>query len=198
MRRREFLLTAGGAAGTTVGAATAGSAAAAEEESGGEGTTHTVDMNDQLVFDPDSITIAPGDTIEWVNSGSVGHSVTAYEDGIPGEAAYFASGGFDSEDAAREDWQGPQEGNVPGGESYSHTFEVEGTYEYFCIPHEGAGMVGEIQVSSDAGQGGGGGGGVPRIPDSAKTIGIASVVALFGTLGLAFSLLKYGGQAGEG
>lgn len=61
--------------------------------------------------------------------GGIGHSVTAYGDEIPDDAAYFASGGFDSEDAARDAY--PDEGNIPGGESYSHTFETAGTYEYF-------------------------------------------------------------------
>jgi plastocyanin len=167
-----------------------------EEESGG-GTTHTVEMTDGLVFDPEELTIAPGDTVEWVNVGSTGHSVTAYEESIPEGAEYWASGGFDSEQAAREDWNGAQEGNVPGGESYTHTFGTEGTYEYFCIPHEGAQMLGAIEVTSDAGGEGGGGGGPPAIPDSAKTMGIATTVAMLATLGLAFTLLKYGGSPPE-
>ncbi|WP_241997224.1 plastocyanin/azurin family copper-binding protein [Halorubrum sp. SD626R] len=31
-------------------------------------------------------------------------------------------------------------------ENYEHTFEEPGTYEYFCIPHEGSGMVGTVRV----------------------------------------------------
>ena len=114
--------------------------------------THTVDMTDELVFEPGSLTVAPGDTVVWENVGDVGHSVTAYEDSIPEGAEYWASGGFDSEQAARDAYSmtGSTEetGNVPGGESWSHTFETEGTHEYFCIPHEAGGMVGEIEVSS--------------------------------------------------
>jgi plastocyanin len=192
LSRRGFLRASAGAAGV---AGASGVGAAAEDGSGG-GTTHTVDMTDGLVFDPDSLTIAPGDTVEWVNVGAIGHSVTAYEENIPDGAEYFASGGFDSEQAARDDWTGAQEGNVPGGESYSHTFQTEGSYEYFCIPHEGAGMLGAIEVSSGGG-GDGGGGGPPAIPDSAKTIGIGATVAMLTTLGLAFSLLKYGGGSSE-
>ena len=100
-------------------------------------------MTDGLVFDPDEITIAPGDTVEWVNVGAIGHSVTAYEDELPDGAAYFASGGFEAEDAARGAYP---DGDIPGGESYSHTFETAGEHGYFCIPHEAAGMVGTIVV----------------------------------------------------
>jgi plastocyanin len=165
---------------------------------GGGGTTHTVDMTDGLIFDPDSITIAPGDTIEWVNVGSVGHSVTMYEEEIPEGATYWASGDFDSEEAARSNY--PDQGDVAGGESVSYTFETTGTYGYFCIPHEAAGMVAEVVVEEGGGGGGGGGGGegagasVPQVPDSAKTLGVATVFSMVATLGLAFFFMKYGGD----
>ncbi len=119
--------------------------------------SHTVEMTDGLAFEPDSLTVAPGDTVVFDNVGSVGHSVTAYgesEDGsIPEDAEYWASGGFDSEQAARDAYSATgsieDTGNVPGGESWSHTFETEGTHDYFCIPHESAGMVGQIEVVSE-------------------------------------------------
>ena len=105
-------------------------------------------MTDELVFDPEQLTIGVGDTVVWENVGSVGHSVTAYEDEIPDGAEYFASGGFDTEQAARDAYTpgDTDAGDVLGGESYEHTFDTAGTYEYFCIPHESAGMVGTIQV----------------------------------------------------
>jgi plastocyanin len=124
----------------------------------GDGSAHTVEMTDGLAFEPDSLTVAPGDTVTWDNVGGQGHSVTAYEEGIPDGAEYWASGGFDSEQAARDGYgiggSLEETGNVPGGESWSHTFETEGTHEYFCIPHEGGGMVGQIEVSADGGDGG--------------------------------------------
>jgi plastocyanin len=112
----------------------------------GDGGT-TVEMTDELVFDPDQLTISVGDTVVWENVGSVGHSVTAYEDEIPDGADYFASGGFDTEQAARDAYTpgDTDAGDIPGGESYEHTFDTAGTYEYFCIPHEST-MVGTIQV----------------------------------------------------
>jgi plastocyanin len=103
-----------------------------------------VELTDDLVFDPDELTVSNGDTVVWENVGSVEHSVTAYADQIPDGSAYFASGGFGSEQAARDAYP---EGSIAGGESFEHPFETTGTYEYFCIPHEGAGMTGTIEVA---------------------------------------------------
>lgn len=181
--RRNFLRTAVAA---PAAATTAASGASAQDQ-------FTIDMTDDLVFDPDETTVAPGTTVVWENVGTVGHSVTAYEDEIPEEAEYFASGGFDSEQAARDAYP---EGDVPGGESYEYTFEVEGTYGYFCIPHEAAGMVAELTVSADAGgEGdGGGGGGEPAIPESARVVGIVTMTAMLSVIALAYFFLKYGGD----
>ncbi len=106
--------------------------------------TSTVDMTDELTFEPQEIQVSAGTTVTWENVGSIGHTVTAYEDEIPEGAEYFASGGFDSQEAANDGY--PEKGNVPGGESYEHTFETTGTYEYYCIPHEMSGMVGTVKV----------------------------------------------------
>ncbi|MFB6354775.1 MAG: plastocyanin/azurin family copper-binding protein [Halobacteriales archaeon] len=111
---------------------------------GGGSSGPTVDMTDELVFDPKSITVSVGDTVTWENVGSIGHTVTAYEDKIPQGADYFASGGFDSEQAARDAY--PDQGNIPAGESYQHTFETAGEFGYFCIPHELNGMTGTVVV----------------------------------------------------
>ncbi len=37
-------------------------------------------------------------------------------------------------------------GNLKPGQAYRHTFTVPGRYRYFCVPHEGAGMIGEVVV----------------------------------------------------
>ncbi len=183
--------TPGGTATATPDGTATGTDAPGEdgtEPAGGDGTTHTVEMTDGLAFDPDSLTVAPGDTVVFENVGSVGHSVTAYEEGedesIPEDAEYWAAGGFDSEQAARDAYSATgsieDTGNVPGGESWSHTFETEGTHDYFCIPHEGAGMVGRIEVSAGATPGGDGGSslpiGVPGLIVGGLGIGVASFV----------------------
>jgi len=96
---------------------------------------------------PETLEAAVGDPVVWVNNGSRGHTVTAYEDGLPEGAAYWASGGFESETAAREGfWGAGGEGTVRSGETWSYTFQTPGTYTYFCVPHEGAGMVGRVVV----------------------------------------------------
>jgi plastocyanin len=105
---------------------------------------HVVDMN-AVAFDPESLTIQQGDTVAWTHAGGEAHSVSAYEDSIPEAASYWASGDFDSESAAREGWENGV-GYVQSGQSYVRTFETTGTHEYFCIPHEAAGMEGKVIV----------------------------------------------------
>jgi len=135
MRRRRVLATLGSA----LVAGSAGCAAA-----GMGGVDGDVGMT-AVAFEPATITVSVGDEVVWYNNSARAHSITAYEDGIPAGAAYFATGGYDSEAAAREAWDG-MSGSITTGERYAHTFEVPGTYNYFCIPHERAGMVGKVVV----------------------------------------------------
>ena len=117
-------------------------------DGGDGGGGATVDMTDELAFEPGTVTVSVGETVTWENVGTVGHSVTAYEDQIPDGADYWASGGFDSEQAAADAYTpgDTDAGDVPGGQSFEHTFETAGTHEYYCIPHESAGMVGTVEV----------------------------------------------------
>lgn len=178
--RRGFLLAG-------AGAAVAGRARAQDA------TTHRVDMTDDLVFDPDELTVAPGDTVVWETVGSVGHSVTAYEGELPSDAAYFASGGFDGEERARSGY--PDRGDVGTGETFEHTFEVEGTYDYFCIPHEPVGMAAALTVTTDTGENGSGNGGapVPGVPEIGQTLGVAVGIAMVSVLALTYVVMRYGG-----
>jgi plastocyanin len=59
---------------------------------------------------PVSVTVAPGDTVVWVNADDRDHSIAA-DDGS------FVS---------------PK---LKGGQSYAHTFAREGTYSYACTLH---------------------------------------------------------------
>ncbi|MFB6301683.1 MAG: plastocyanin/azurin family copper-binding protein [Haloferacaceae archaeon] len=106
-------------------------------------STPTVEMAEGFAFVPETVTVTSGATVRWENESEVSHTVTAYGERIPDDAEYFASGGFDSERAARNHVTGGLVG--PGG-SYEHTFMQSGTYEYFCTPHEGSGMVGSVRV----------------------------------------------------
>lgn len=94
-------------------------------------------------FSPTPLRVAAGTTVTFANESAESHTVTAYDDGIPGGAEYFASGGFPSEEAAREDLA---DGIVGQEESFEVTFDVAGTYEFFCIPHEQQGMKGTVVV----------------------------------------------------
>ena len=95
-------------------------------------------------FSPETLEVKAGDTVVFANDSSESHTVTAYEDKIPQDAEYFASGGAPSEEAARDSLS---DGLLREGDIYEVTFDVPGSYSYFCIPHLGSGMVGDIVVS---------------------------------------------------
>ncbi|MFB6160642.1 MAG: plastocyanin/azurin family copper-binding protein [Haloferacaceae archaeon] len=137
MRRRRFLATVGAS-----GAAALPGCAAL----GATGVDYDVGMT-AVAFDPPALSVAVGDEVVWYNNSSRGHTVTAYEDALPEGADYFASGGYDSEAAARRAWREEIGGKLGNGDTFRHTFEVPGVYEYLCIPHEQAGMVGRIEVT---------------------------------------------------
>jgi len=96
-----------------------------------------IKMADQQPFyTPDKVAIKVGDTVQWVNGGQTIHSVstTAANAQNPKDTSMpKGATAFDS-------------GFIPPGGDYSYTFTVPGTYRYFCLPHEKAGMVGVIVV----------------------------------------------------
>lgn len=95
-----------------------------------------VDATDRLIFQPDSVTVRVRDVVTWHNAGVVQHSATA----DPTEATLDGS-------ARLPDGAEPfNSGLLAEGETYSHTFRVPGRYDYFCMPHEGAGMTGTVIV----------------------------------------------------
>ncbi len=138
MDRRDFLRTAV-VAGVGLGAGCLGGRA----NTGGD---YDVGMS-VVAFRPDFVEVTAGETVVWRNTSKQSHTVTAYEDRIPGNADYFASGGYDSQAAAERAWTESAGGRLePGGGEFEYTFEVPGTYTYFCIPHEQRGMVGTVEV----------------------------------------------------
>lgn len=100
-------------------------------------------MTDALRFDPSAVTVRAGETLRFVNDSNQAHTVTAYEDSLPPGMEYFASGGFDSEEGAREN---VTEGLIAPGETFEVTITAPGRVPYFCIPHEGQRMTGTIVV----------------------------------------------------
>jgi len=144
MHRRVYLA----AVGTAVSAGLAGCSSAIS--TGGSdpcsGEDCHIGMN-RTTFLPDVYEISVGETVVWKNTSEADHTVTAYDNGIPDGAAFFATGGFENQASARHAWQGQRGGRLGPRETFEHTFEVPGTYEYFCIPHERAEMDGKIIVS---------------------------------------------------
>ena len=141
MDRRAFLRSAG----TVVAAA----ALAGCGESSGDTGDYDVGMTARK-FEPSTIEVPPGTTVVWQNTSSHAHTVTAYEDSIPDEADYWATGGFDSQSAAESGWLAGNEGAVYQDETFERTFETLGTHSYFCVPHEAGGMVGAVVVTEEA------------------------------------------------
>ena len=137
--RRRVLAGLGTAAAVGV-AGCAGGDGGASAESG-----YDVGMT-AVAFDPTEITVSVGDTVVWANTSSRGHTVTAYDSGIPDDADFFASGGYDSTETARDAFGSELGGLIESGEEWSHTFETAGEYEYVCIPHEASGMIGTVVV----------------------------------------------------
>ncbi|NGM86948.1 hypothetical protein G5B35_06435 [Parapusillimonas sp. SGNA-6] len=93
-------------------------------------------------FNPRGILIKRGQTVRWVNTeaGNV-HTATAYHPSNQGKPLRIPEGA--------KPWNS---GYLMPGESFSVTFDTPGVYDYFCVPHEQAGMVGRIIVDApDAG-----------------------------------------------
>jgi plastocyanin len=109
-------------------------------------SVESVAMTDDLAFEPETVTVTPGDAVQWENEGRLAFTVTAYQETIPRGVEYFASGGFDSEEAAREAYPA---GGIERGECYTHVFDAPGTYEFFCVPQENAGMTGTVEVREE-------------------------------------------------
>ncbi|MDS0260314.1 halocyanin domain-containing protein [Haloarcula sp. S1CR25-12] len=131
-----------------------------------------------FAFDPPAVHVDNGATVvwEWTGQGG-GHNVVS--DG---------EGPLDSGEAVADQ-----------GTTYEYTFDEDGIFNYICEPHESLGMKGSVVVGTDyptasAGGGGGGGGGVPQVPNSAKTLGIATSLVMVVTLGLTYVFMRYGGD----
>ncbi|QLG47365.1 cupredoxin domain-containing protein [Natrinema halophilum] len=144
MHRRRYLAAVG--TSLSVGLAGCSSALAVFEDNPCSGEDCHIGMN-RTEFLPKTHEITVGETVVWKNTSEADHTVTAYENLIPDEAAFFATGGFEDQETAYDAWRDERGGGIGTRETFEHTFDVPGTYEYFCIPHERANMTGEIVVS---------------------------------------------------
>ena len=78
-----------------------------------------------LAFEPSTVTISSGDTVKFVNNKLAPHNAV-----------------FEGHDELSH----PDLAFAPG-ESWEETFTAAGTYDYYCEPHRGAGMVGKVVVN---------------------------------------------------
>lgn len=219
MNRREFLLVAGGVAGTVAatgpavaqegntsggntsggggnesGNATGGGGGGGSSVSGPidygidgangyDGPSSGTDATGQsevtiavgvgeggYAFEPAAVHIDPGTTVIW-EWESAGHNVHAVS-GAEFESPLQSEGTFE--------WTAPE--------------DFSGIVEYQCDPHVGQGMIAALAVGSDVPRAQPTGPVEPAVADSAKTLGIATLIAMVSTLGLAFFFLKYGGD----
>jgi plastocyanin len=90
---------------------------------------------ERVWFDPLGVLVDPGATVRWTVEANV-HTAAAYHPAngdrprrIPVGAKPWDSGYL-----------------VNPGDTYETTLTVPGVYDYYCLPHEQAGMVGRIVV----------------------------------------------------
>jgi plastocyanin len=87
---------------------------------GGGGGGATEVSEEGIAFNPAEVTVSVGDTVTWTNNDTVEHDVTA--DG-------FSSG---------------EPGGMAPGDTFDHTFQEAGTFDYVCTVHPG--MEGTVTV----------------------------------------------------
>ncbi|MDS0282769.1 halocyanin domain-containing protein [Halomicroarcula sp. S3CR25-11] len=130
-----------------------------------------------FAFDPPAVHVDNGATVQWEWTGNGGGHNVVQEGG-------------DTLDSG--------EPVASAGINYENTFDTDGIYNYICEPHVSLGMKGSVVVGTDypteSSGGGGGGDDQPQVPDSAKTLGIATTVVMLATLGLTYVFMRYGGD----
>lgn len=137
--RREFLLAGGLAAGRLLLSGDGSGREAAAPDDVVEVRMTTAGNGSGAWFDPVGLRVMPGTAVRWRPARGV-HTATAYhpENGglplrIPPGADPWDSGYLTDE-----------------GDAFTRTFRREGIHDYFCRPHEAAGMVGRIVVARSA------------------------------------------------
>lgn len=96
-------------------------------DGGSGGPAETVAALDNR-FDPEQVSVAAGDTVEWVNEGSNPHTVTIRPEGDSGTV-------HDEE--------------IQPGDETTYTFQESGTFQVWCKYHgsAGKGMAMTVEVS---------------------------------------------------
>jgi plastocyanin len=96
-------------------------------------TAATVEMSG-FNFEPATVRIKAGDTVEWRNKSTFTHSVNADPARFPNDVSIPAgTAAFDSN-------------RLASGQVYRHQFTTPGTYKYVCLPHVDLGMTATVVV----------------------------------------------------
>ena len=93
-------------------------------------------------FDPIGLRVMPGTVVRWVVEANV-HTATAYHPVNSGHPLRIPE--------QAEPWDSDY--LVEPGQAFEVMLTAEGVYDYFCTPHEVAGMVGRIIVGRPGGPG---------------------------------------------
>lgn len=117
-----------------------------ESQSDSIDIAEVVSITNDPAFEPEIVEIEEGETVRWKNETSMLPTVTAYEDEIPEDGAYFASGGYSSEPFATMIY--PFGGALDHGEFFDHTFHTAGKYPYYSISPEHPRITGTIIVEN--------------------------------------------------
>jgi halocyanin-like protein len=129
-----------------------------------------------LAFGPAAVHVDNGATVTWEWTGEGGSHNVVHQDG-----------NFES-DLTGE-----------AGATFTHTFDEDGIYNYYCDPHRSAGMLGSVVVGSNypTVSTPAPGGGPQEIPGPAMTLTVATGLVMAATLGMAYFFLKFGGGNAE-
>lgn len=92
-------------------------------------------------FDPVGLLIEPGTAIRWISEANT-HTTTAYHPSNSNHSLRIPK--------AAKPWHSDY---LNPGEHFETVLTVPGVYDYFCEPHELAGMVGRIVVGTPIGPG---------------------------------------------
>ncbi len=90
------------------------------------GAASTVSATDNFAFTPSSVTVTVGQSVCWQNTGLLMHTVT---DNVTNGVRFS--------------------GNLPGGQTFVHTFTFGGSFGYHCNNHSN--MTGTVIVNCKPG-----------------------------------------------
>lgn len=93
--------------------------------------TVTVKVGPGTIFNPNSVTVNPGDTVQWVWQAGAGSHTSQSDSAV-----------------ATENWNS---GVLVDGQSFSHTFNTTGNWPYYCSIHSvpgGSAMNGVVHVNA--------------------------------------------------